>query len=188
MSLQELQVQNAGGYQVIPSTLSGLVGSLNTNPDPVVEAEEPMDLPLEDFEEEQHPRERTAGGVAASEGRILTMVVDRGAATGLAAIAKGDVADYKASPDEYDDLEKAVVALMEETDMKMSPLKQLILAILAIYAVKIPEALKARKIVQARERDEQAALIAKKQQELAEKASKSETKSDDGTAAEHTAE
>lgn len=187
MSLQELQVQNAGGYQVIPSTLSGLVGSLNTNPDPVVEAEEPMDLPPEDFEEE-HPRERTAGGLAASEGRIITMVVDRGAATGLAAIAKGDVADYKASPDEYDDLEKAVVAYMEETDMQMSPLMQLVLAILAIYAVKIPEALKARKIVQARERDEQAALIAKKQQELAEKASKSETKSDDGTAAEHTAE
>ena len=168
-------------YKVIPSTLSGLVGNLDkgspeTPPAPEVPAYVPTteevpsdggggDLLPADFEDPDAPA-KPGGGVSKAQGRIVSRVIDRGAATGLSIIAKGDVKDYKATDDEYADLEEAVILYMQETNMQMSPLLGLILAILAIYGLKVPEAIRARREVEKVERAEQAAMIAEREAKL----------------------
>ena len=163
-------------YKVIPSTLSGLVGNLDKgSPDPTPAPAVPQYVPTEevpagggdmpsDFEDPE--ADKPGGGVSKAQGRIVTMMIDRGAATGLSAIAKGEVSDYRATKDEYADLEEAVILYMQETNMQISPLLGLIMAVLAIYGMKLPTAMKARREVEKVERAEQAALIAQRNAEL----------------------
>ena len=180
MALKDL-TQSDNGYKVIPSNLSGLVDSMSegTQEEPARDIEDidanpapSGDMPPADFiDPSAEPR-----GASAAEGRIITMVIDRCAATGLAALAKGETKDYRAKDDEYRDLEKAVAEYMAETNTHTSPLVQLIMALVAIYLIKVPDALKERKKVIAQEREEQAALIAKKQMALAAAAEEAKKK------------
>lgn len=166
MALKDL-TQPDNGYKVIPSNLSGLVDSMSegTQEEQVQDVAEidPNPAPSEDMppanfiDPSAEPR-----GASAAEGRIITMVIDRCAAASLAALAKGETRDYRAKDDEYRDLEKAVAEYMAETNTHTSPLTQLIMALVAIYLIKLPDALKERKKVIDQEKKE-AKKEAKKQ-------------------------
>lgn len=165
-------------YKVIPSTLSGLVGNLDKgSPEPAPAPEVPQYVPTEevpaggggdmpaDFEDPDG-EDRPKTGVGKAKGRLYTLIVDRTAAGALAIAAKGDLQDYRATKDEYNDLEEAMITFLQEADVHTTPVVDLFLAIFAIYGMKLPSAIKARREVEKVERQEQLALLAKRNAEL----------------------
>lgn len=170
-------IENEKDYKVIPSTLSGLVGNLDKGTaEPTPAPAEPQYVPTEevlpgggdmpaDFEDPDG-EDRPKTGVSKAKGRLYTLIVDRTAAGALAIAAKGDLQDYRATKDEYNDLEEAMIAFLQEADVQTTPVVDLFLAIFAIYGMKLPSAFKARREVEKVERQEQLALLAKRNAEL----------------------
>lgn len=78
---------------------------------------------------------------------MLIELVDIALPTGLAALAKGDVADYKALPDQKKTLKKATTRYIKSKNIDIPPGLLLLLLFVFIYGPKVPEALSARKQV-----------------------------------------
>ncbi len=121
---------------------------------PAEDPEEPLDFGGEDSDDSERKT------VPTNTGKALARLVDRGWAFGAGLYAHAPSEKYRSTQAEIGELEDAFADFVEETGINISPAVNLIIAIIAIYAFRVGDVVRDRKINLEKEAAEAAAVPA----------------------------
>ena len=98
-------------------------------------------------EEENEPVSlQMRAGAARASGKLITTVIDTTIPAILAGIAKGNIEEFKAAPEDREELEEALTEYMKLRGGDIPPSVMVIILISTIYLSKIPKVIELRKL------------------------------------------
>lgn len=99
-----------------------------------------------DEEEKEPVTIQMRAGAAKASGKLITTVIDTTIPAMLAAIAKDNVEEFKAAPEDREELEEALTEYMKLKGGDIPPSVMVIILISTIYLSKIPKVIELRKL------------------------------------------
>ena len=132
--------------------------------------------PETEIDEQAEPLEKlkATSAVANASASLLTIALDTSLSTVLGLYAGDDAENYKADPDQREELEKAIAEYVKLKGGDIPPGVALILIVVSIYGSKGAMAFQFRKVKKQAEAQQKRIAELEKQLELAEKAAKQE--------------
>lgn len=145
------ETENTPEYNFASEDIDGFISDFN-RPKQNMNADEREGLDeLEPEDPEYDPNdieepEHMSSTAAKQTSSIVVTVIDNVLPTTLAAIAKGEASDYKATPDEREELKSALAEYLKLKGGEIPPWLMVLILVLSIYGSKLPQALQERKL------------------------------------------
>lgn len=164
------EIETTGSFSAVPSNLGSFMASVQSiehhEDEHLVPGEGGGSSPDDEggvgtgeapivFDNNDQPQERKV--VPTNTGRAFARFTDRGMAFGMGMVAHAKSDNYRATPQEMEELEEAFIVFLDDSGIDVSPAVNLIIALSAIYFFKFADVMRDRKENLKREAEEAAA-------------------------------